>query len=86
VRGEEKKSSQKKPTWAEEMEKNVNLSLPPWLAQGQGGTKKVHHPSTLVHWLVLVHSGPFSAQADDCFHTYQNMELHPYLKRRHIVF
>jgi hypothetical protein len=62
--------------------KKGNLSSPPWLAQGERGMKKVHpsvhHPSTLVHWLVLVHSGPFSAQADDCFHTYQNMKLHPY--------
>ncbi len=39
----EKKVPKKKPTWAEEMKKNkVNLSSPPWLAQGQGGTKKVH--------------------------------------------
>jgi len=43
VRGEGKKSSQKTPTWAEEMKRNkVNLSSPPWLAQGQGWTKKVH--------------------------------------------
>jgi hypothetical protein len=36
------KIPRKKPTWAEEREKEVNLSLPPWLAQGQGGTKKVY--------------------------------------------
>jgi len=40
----------------------VNLSSPSWLAHKQGGTKKVHpsvhHPSTLVHWWVLVHPGP----------------------------
>jgi hypothetical protein len=55
---EEKIVLKTKPTWAKERKKKVNLSLPPWLTQGQGGTKKVHHPSTLVHWWVLVHSGP----------------------------
>jgi hypothetical protein len=62
VRGEEKKVPKKKPTWAKERgKKKVNLSLSPWLTQGQGGTKKVHasvhHPSTLVQWWVLIHSG-----------------------------
>jgi len=44
VGGEEKKSSKKnKPTGVEaRKKKKVNLSSPPWLAQGQGGTKKVH--------------------------------------------
>jgi hypothetical protein len=41
--------------------KKVDLRSSPWLTQGQGRTKKVHssvhHPSTLVHWWVLVHSG-----------------------------
>jgi len=40
-----KKFPKTNPTWAEEMEKKgkkqVNLSSPPWLAQGQGETKKV---------------------------------------------
>ncbi len=62
--GEEKKVPRKKPTWAEERsKKKVNLRSSPWLTQGQGGTKKVHssvhHPSTLVHWWVLVRSGIF---------------------------
>jgi len=61
--GVKKKVPRKKPTWAEERrKKRSNLSLPPWLTRGQGGTKKVHpsvhHPSTLVHCWVLVHSGP----------------------------
>jgi hypothetical protein len=61
--GVEKKNvpQNKKPTWVEKKgKKKVNLTLPPWLAKGQGGTKKVHplvhYPSTLVHWWVLVHS------------------------------
>jgi hypothetical protein len=63
VGGEKKKVPRKKPTWAEERrKKKVNLSSAPSLTQGQGETKKVHpsvhHPSTLVHWWVLVHSGP----------------------------
>jgi len=56
-----KKILKKKPTWLRKGNKKVNLSSPPWLAQGEGGTKKmhpsVHHPSTLVHWWVPVHSG-----------------------------
>jgi hypothetical protein len=69
VGAEEKKILKKILTWVEQRkEKKVNLSWPPWLTQGQGGTKKVHpsmhHPSTLVHWWgVLVHSGP-----QKCFH------------------
>ncbi len=36
-----KEVPRKTPTWAEERKKKrVNLSSPPWLAQGQGGTKK----------------------------------------------
>jgi len=46
--------------------KGGNLSSPPWLAKGYGGTKKVHpsmhHPSTMVHWWVPVHSGPLNVK------------------------
>jgi hypothetical protein len=38
---EKKNSKRKNQTWAEEMkkkQKKVNLSSPPWLAQGQGET------------------------------------------------
>jgi len=56
VCGAKKTKFPKRPTWAEGGEKKVNLSSPPWLPQGQGGTKKVHpsvhHPSTLVRWWV----------------------------------
>jgi len=52
VGGEEKKVPKKIPTWVEVRKKKVNLSSPPWLAQGEGGTKKVHpsmhHPCP--HW------------------------------------
>jgi len=52
VGGEEKKVPKKTPTWVEVRKKKVNLSSPPWLAQGEGGTKKVHpsmhHPCP--HW------------------------------------
>jgi len=38
-----KKFPKKNPTWVEERgKKKVNLSSPPWLAQGQGEPKKVH--------------------------------------------
>ncbi len=61
VGGEGKKSSKKKPTWLGKGKIKVNMSSPPWLDQGQGGTKKVHpslhHSSTLVHWWVLAHFG-----------------------------
>jgi hypothetical protein len=61
IGGEEKKSSQKKPTKAEESKKKGQLEFVTLVSWGQGGTKKVHpsvhHPSTLVHWWVLVHSG-----------------------------
>jgi hypothetical protein len=41
--GKKKFPKKKIPTWVEErVKKKVNLSWPPWLAQGQGETKKVH--------------------------------------------
>jgi hypothetical protein len=59
--GEERKRSPKKKPWMREGKNRVNLSSPSWLAHKQGGTKNVHpsvhHPSTLVHWWVLVHPG-----------------------------
>jgi hypothetical protein len=64
----EKKIPKKKPTWAEERKKKLNLNSPPWLAQGHGGTKTVHHPSTLVHWWVLVHFGQATRSFQELFY------------------
>jgi hypothetical protein len=53
----------KKPTSVDERKKKVNLSLPPWLAEGKGGMKKVHplvhHPSIhpSIHIGALVGAG-----------------------------
>jgi hypothetical protein len=62
VRGEEKKKLPQNKPWMREGKNRVNRSSPSWLAHKQGVTKKVHpsvhHPSTLVHWWVLVHPDP----------------------------
>jgi hypothetical protein len=40
----------KESTLAEEWEKHFSLSSPPWLAQGQWGTNKVHQCTIHPHW------------------------------------